>query len=241
MWYAGIDWADQHHDAVVIDEAGRRVATLQVAHTAEGLAKLTTFLQGIGDVVAHPDHLACLVETSHGLLISALLEAGLLVYPVNPKTVDRHRKPAGAKTDARDAYLLARTGRSDLADLRRLTPDRPVITELKVLTRDQDALIQSQTRLVHHLTASYPVALDLCGKLHQPTTLAFLQAFPTPEHARAASVEQITAVLKAAGPPQARAKAVRSVQHLRQPHLQADPVLTRAKARLMLRRSPAFF
>ena len=22
MWYAGIDWADQHHDVVVIDEAG---------------------------------------------------------------------------------------------------------------------------------------------------------------------------------------------------------------------------
>ncbi len=22
MWYAGIDWADDHHDAVVIDEAG---------------------------------------------------------------------------------------------------------------------------------------------------------------------------------------------------------------------------
>ena len=46
MWYAGIDWADQHHDAVVIDEAGQRVATLRVAHTAEGLAELTTFLRG---------------------------------------------------------------------------------------------------------------------------------------------------------------------------------------------------
>jgi hypothetical protein len=32
-----------------------------------------------------------------------LLEAGFPVYPVNPKTVDRHRKPAGAKTDAIDA------------------------------------------------------------------------------------------------------------------------------------------
>jgi len=238
MWYAGIDWADQHHDAVVIDEEGRRVATLRVAHTAEGLAKLTTFLKGIGDVAVQPDHLACLVETSHGLLISTLLEAGLPVYPVNPKTVDRHRKPAGAKTDALDAYLLARTGRSDLADLRRLTPDSPLITELKVLTRDQDTLIQSQTRLVNQLTAClkayYPVALDLFGKLHQPTTLAFLQAFPAPAQARAASVEQIAAVLKAAGHPQAPAKAVRIAHNLRQPHLEADPVLTRAKARLML-------
>jgi transposase len=238
MWYAGIDWADAHHDAVVVDDAGQRVASLRVAHTAEGLAQLTTFLYGIGDVRLHPEHLACIVETTHGLLLSTLLEAGLPVYPVNPKTVDRHRKPSGAKTDAIDAYLLARTGRSDLADLRRLTPDSPLIAELKVLTRDQDTLIQSQTRLVNQLTAClkayYPVALELFGQLHQPTTLAFLQAFPTPQEAQAAPVEQIAAVLKAAGHPQAAAKAQRIGQHLQHPQLQADPVLTRAKARLML-------
>jgi len=153
MWYAGIDWADQHHDAVVIDEAGKRVGTTHVAHSAEGLGMLMTFLKGIGDVADHPDHLACIVETNRGLLITALLDAGLPVYPVNPKTVDRRRKPAGAKTDAIDAYLLARTGRSDLADLRRLTPDSPLIAELKALTRDQDTLIQSQTRLVNQLMA----------------------------------------------------------------------------------------
>jgi transposase len=238
MWYAGIDWADEHHDVVVLDDAGQRVASLRVAHTAAGLSQLTAFLKGLGDVATHPEHLACIVETTHGLLISTLLEAGLPVYPVNPKTVDRHRKPSGAKTDAIDAYLLARTGRSDLADLRRLTPDSPLIAELKVLTRDQDTLIQSQTRLVNQLTAClkayYPVALELFGKLHQPTTLAFLQAFPTLEQAQAASVAQLTAVLQAAGHPQAAAKAAQIRQHLQHPQLQADPVLTRAKARLML-------
>jgi transposase len=238
MWYAGIDWADQHHDAVVIDEAGKRVATTRVAHTAEGLDTLGAFLKGIGDVAAHPDHLACIVETNQGLLIAALLDAGLPVYPVNPKTVDRHRKPAGAKTDAIDAYLLARTGRSDLADLRRLTPDSPLIAELKVLTRDQDTLIQSQTRLVNQLTAClkayYPVALDLFGKLQQPTTLAFLQAFPTPDQAQGATVEQIAAVLQEAGHPTAATKAPQIRQRLRQPQLRADPVVTRTKARLML-------
>ena len=238
IWYAGIDWADQHHDAVVIDAGGKRVATTHVAHSAEGLNTLVTFLKGIGDVADHPDHLSCIVETHRGLLITALLDAGLPVYPVNPKTVDRHRKPAGAKTDAIDAYLLARTGRSDLADLRRLTPDSPLIAELKVLTRDQDTLIQSQTRLVNQLTAClkayYPVAVDLFGKLQQPTTLAFLQAFPTLEQARAASVEQITTVLKGAGHPTAEAKARQMGDRLRQPQLAADPIVTRTKARLML-------
>jgi len=238
MWYAGIDWADQHHDAVVIDEAGKRVGTTRVAHSAAGLDTLVTFLTGIGDVADHPDHLACIVETNRGLLITALLDAGLPVYPVNPKTVDRHRKPAGAKTDAIDAYLLARTGRSDLADLRRLTPDSPLIAELKALTRDQDTLVQSQTRLVNQLTAClkayYPVAVDLFGKLQQPTTLAFLQVFPTLEQARAASAEQITAVLKGTGHPTAEAKARQIHARLSQPQLAADPIVTRTKTRLML-------
>jgi transposase len=238
MWYAGIDWADEHHDAVVIDEAGKRVLSLRVAHSAEGLAQLHAGLGGIGDVGEQPEHLACIVETSQGLLLSSLLEAGLAVYPVNPKTVDRHREPSGAKTDAIDAYLLARTGRSDLADLRRLTPDSPVVAELKVLTRDQDSLIQGQTRLVNQLTAClkayYPAALTLFSKLHQPSTLAFLAAFPTLAQARAAAVEDLARVLAAAAYPGAAAKARTIHERLQATHLEADSALTRAKARLMV-------
>jgi transposase len=210
MWYAGIDWADDHHDLVVLDAAGRQVAGLRVSHTPAGLAQLTTALTAICGPDAK-DQIACIVETTQGRLIAALLEAGFPVYPVNPKTVDRRRNPAGAKTDQIDANLLAKTGRSDLADLRRLTPDSALIQELKTLRRDQDSLIQSQTRLLNQLTAClkayYPVALDLFGKLHQPSTLAFLRAYPTPQDAMTASVEAIAALLKQAGHTRATAAA----------------------------------
>jgi transposase len=235
MRYAGIDWADQHHDVVVIDEAGRRLGALRVAHTAAGLAELCTFLE---ERRTPEDAVVCLIETNNGLLIAALLDAGLTVYPVNPATVDRHRKPAGAKTDAIDAYLLARTGRSDLADLRPLTPASPLIAELKALTRDQDGLIHSQTRLVNQLTAClkayYPVALTLFGKLHQPATLTFLEAYPTPEAARAAPSDALMALLYAASHPQPQHKAQELVRRLGEPQLCASAPLARAKARLML-------
>jgi len=120
VWYAGIDWAERHHDVVLIDAQGDRVAQLRVAHSPEGLRTLVTWLRGHGDVAEHPEHLACRVETTRGLLITALVEAGLALYPVDPGRLKALRKPAGAKTDALDAYALARLGRSELRELRRL-------------------------------------------------------------------------------------------------------------------------
>jgi transposase len=237
MWYAGIDWADQHHDALVIDEKGHQVASIRIDHTPQGFAKLTTFLQQITGSESK-ERMACIIETTHGLLIAHLLEAGWPVYPVNPRTVDRRRSASGAKTDTIDAYLLAKTGRADLADLHRLIPDSEKVTELKLLTRDQDALTQMQTRLVNQLTAClkayYPVALELFTKLQQQSTLLFLQTYPTPQEAMRASAEQIKAVLRQARHPQAHKVAQEIVERLHQPHLQADVVTTRTKARLTL-------
>src|SRR5256886_13928348 len=207
MWYAGIDWADTHHDALVIDEKGRQVGSLRVDHSPQGMSKLNAFLEQIIGT-APKEQMACIIEPTHGLLIAHLLEVGWPVYPVNPRTVDRRRSASGAKTDTIDAYLLAKTGRADFADLHRLTPDSEKVAELKLLTRDQDALIQTQTRLVNQLTAClkayYPVALELFAKLPQKSTLLFLQTYPTPQAAQKASVEDIRQVLQAAGHTTAR-------------------------------------
>src|SRR5205085_11429344 len=102
----------------------------------------------------------------------------------------------------------------------------------------QDALIRTQTRLVNQLTAClkvyYPVALELFTKLQQKCTLQFLQTYPTPLEAIAASREQIKEVLSSARHPNPTAVATSIFERLHQPHLQADAVTTRAKARLML-------
>jgi transposase len=236
MWYAGIDWANDHHDALVIDEKGSQVGSLRVDHTPQGLSRLNTFLEQIVGAESK-EQMACIIETTHGLLIAHLLETGWPVYPVNPRTVDRRRAASGAKTDTIDAYLLAKTGRADLADLHRLTPDSEKIAELKLLTRDQDALIQMQTRLVNQLTAClkayYPVALELFAKLQQKSTLLFLQTYPTPQAAMAASAAQIQEVLRQARHPNPTIVAAEIVERLHQPHLQADAVTTRTKSRLM--------
>ncbi len=237
MWFAGIDWANAHHDVVVIDEAGHPVGSLHVNHSPEGLHQLHAFLEQISGP-DRKEQMACLVETSRGLLIASLLEAGWHVYPVHPKTVDRRRAASGAKTDMIDASLLAKHGRAELADLRRLQPDSETIAELKALTRDQNSLIQMQTRLVNQLTAClkayYPVALQLFSKLKPRSTLIFLQTYPTPQEAQSASQQQIEATLRKAGHTNPRHAAAEIFQLLHQSHLTADAVTTRTKSRLML-------
>ena len=235
MWYVGLDWADTHHDVEVLDEAGKRVGVRRFAHSHDGLNELKEFVLSIA---TQPEQLACIVETNHGLLITFLLEAGLPVYPVNPKSANQLRKSAGAKTDQIDAHLLAKIGRLDLAELRRLEPDSPIVQELKTLTRDQDALIQTQTRLVNQLTAClkeyYPAALKLFAKLQQHSTLVFLQAYPTPQAAQAASLDEITATLRTGKHTNPTQVAPKIVEELHRPQLVASAVIVRAKSRLML-------
>ena len=67
MWYAGLDWANDHHDVVVIDERGRQVASKRVPHTKAGVDELTGLLDGmLGS--APKESLACVIETNRGLL-----------------------------------------------------------------------------------------------------------------------------------------------------------------------------
>jgi len=230
-----LDWADTHHDVEVLDEAGKRVGRRRFAHSHDGLNELKQFVLGIA---TQPEQLACIVETNHGLLITFLLEAGIPVYPVNPKSANQLRKVAGAKTDQIDAHLLAKMGRFDLAELRRLEPDSTLVQALKTLTRDQDTLVQTQTRLVNQLTAClkeyYPAALHLFARLQQHSTLVFLQAYPTPQAAQAASVQEIIATLRTGKHTNPTRLAPKIVAELHRPQLVASEVMVRAKSRLML-------
>jgi transposase len=78
------------------------------------------------------------------------------------------------------------------------------------------------------------VALSLFTKLHQRSTLRFLQAYPTLQEAMAASPAHLTSVLKQAGHSKAELVAAKRFERLPQPQLVADPITTRTTSRLML-------
>lgn len=235
MFYAGIDWADEEHQVCLLDERGKELERFKILHSADGMAELKErLLKRAGS----PDMVACLLETSRGLLVAFLLENQFPVYPVNPTAVDGRRNPARAKTDPIDARILAKIGFSDLDSLRRLQPDSEVIRELKVLTQDQDRLMLQRIRLSNQLVATlkeyYPAALTLFTKIHHPIGVAFLQRYPTLEGARQATTDELYAFYKDRSPRASHASAERLYRQLHQAWPTADPPLVRGKARLVV-------
>jgi transposase len=137
-----------------------------------------------------------------------------------------------------DASLLAKTGRADVHDLRRLHPESQLVMEIKELTRDQDSLITAHTRLLNQLTAclkaSDPAGLTAFSNVEHQCTLAFVRAYPTPKQAQQASVADLTTVLKKQRYPGAERKAKELAVALQQPQLGASEMTTRTTARVLL-------
>ena len=179
--YAGLDWASDHHDVVVVDQQGRIKLTLRIAHSAEGWNLLQAKLSQLGNV-------AVAVENNHGMAVEQLLSHDLETYPVNPMCAQRYRErksPSGVKNDQLDAWSLADALRLDGHGWKRLVADDPLVGELRLLTRDEVNLIEQRTAFTNQLIASlrdyYPAAVEAFEDWTLPAAWAFVERFPTPQ------------------------------------------------------------
>ena len=111
--------------------------------------------------------MAACVETSQGVVIEQLLESGVSLYPISPVSSQAYRErkaPSGNKTDHVDAWSLADALRVDGHGWRTLAKEDPLVAELRLLCRDEVALIEERTALVNQLQSAlheyYPAALE---------------------------------------------------------------------------------
>ena len=193
--YVGIDWADDHHDIHVTNDSAVALDSFRISHSYEGIVKLRTRL---GKFSSKPQNILVAVECHHGLLIYALMEAGYSVYTINPKAMDRYRdryRMSSSKSDPQDAMVLANILRTDLHLYKPLPKEIVADAKLRELTRAHKAMGQQKVKLTNQLTTQlksyYPVALHLFSKLDQEISLTFLEHYPTPEKAAAASLEEL--------------------------------------------------
>jgi transposase len=233
-YYLGVDWADQTHAVWVVDEHGTKITARSVSHTAEGLSE---WGRELDEWRAQGIELWAAIERPDGRVVDFLLDHGVVVYPVNPKALDRARdrfRQSGAKSDPFDARVLADFLRTDHAHLRALQPSSEAAQELKLLAEDCQRHIRQQTRLVNQLTATlkayYPRGLEV-SELTSALARDFLQSYPTPENLTVLTERQWQRWARAHRLSEARIGELWHV--LQQPQLQVPPHVVRAKARLM--------
>lgn len=181
--WIGIDWADQHHDVAVRDVGSGRTEQTRIRSTPEALQEWVAQLRR-----RFPEgQVAIGLEQSKGALIHALLEHDfLLLYPINPATVDRFRKAftsSGAKSDPGDADIILELLEKHHRRLHPWKPDDSETRALGRLTESRRKAVNLQTQLTQRLTTElkgyFPQALDWAGKLTTPMAHAFLRRWPT--------------------------------------------------------------
>src|SRR5262245_43370951 len=161
MLFVGDDWAEDHHDVEIVDEAGTVLVKRRLPEGLDGIVALH------GLIAAHlPEEWADLepgaaqaqvkvgIETDRGSWVAALVAAGYEVFAINPLSVARYRgrhSTSGAKSDAADAHLLAEIVRLDRAEHRRLAGDSEGAEAIKLVARTHQNLIWDRTRHVLRL------------------------------------------------------------------------------------------
>jgi transposase len=203
--FVGDDWAEDHHDIEVMDQAGKVLARKRLP---EGMAGMAQFHELAGRFLPEDGDDAEVVvgiETDHGPWVVALAAAGYTVYPVNPLQASRYRERhgvSGAKSDSGDAHMLADMVRTDSHQLRAAAGDSPAAEGIKVLARTHKTLIWERTRQVqrlrHQLREYFPAALAAFEDLDAADTLELLARAPDPARAAKLTRAQISAALKRA-------------------------------------------
>jgi transposase len=179
--------------------AGRTTDRFPAAHDKAGLETMITRLRRAGaSEVA--------IERGDGVLVDALLAAGLTVVVITSRQVKNLRSrygASGAKDDRFDAFVLADTLRTDRARLRPLVPDMAATVALRAAVRARRDLVAHRVaacnQLRAHLAVAFPAAVGLFYELDSPISLAFLARFGCHDAAAQLSEQQMAQWLKGAG------------------------------------------
>jgi transposase len=201
--FVGHDWAEAHHDVLVLDEGGGRLGGGRLPEGVEGVAQFHAL---VADHVEDPTEVVVATETDRGLFVGSLVAAGYTVLAINPLSTSRYRErhsTSGAKSDPGDARVLAELARTDAHNHRPVAGDSDLAEAIKVLARAHQGLIWTRQRQVNQLRSTlrefYPAALVAFPQLAHHDALAVLAVAPTPAQGRQLSRSKIASALRRGG------------------------------------------
>ena len=235
--YVGDDWAEDHHDVEVMNEAGKVLVKKRLPEGAAGMSQLHDLIGRHVPEDAGDAEVVIGIETDRGPWVAALIAAGYTVYPANPLLASRYRERhavSGAKSDGGDAHMLADMVRTDSHQLRPAAGDSPEAEGIKVVARTHKTMIWDRTRTVqrlrHQLREYFPAALEAFGDLDAPDVLELLAKAPDPARAAKLTRAQVAATLKRARRHHVPARTDAILAALRGEHLGQPAALTAAYA-----------
>ncbi|MFJ9352467.1 transposase [Streptomyces sp. NPDC101237] len=179
--FCGIDWAERHHDAAVVDEAGTLLAKVRIADDVAGYHKLLDLLAEDGGSPDDPIPVA--IETSLGLLVASLRTGSRRIFAINPLAAARYRDRHGVTASRKNSELAQ---------------------AITVLARAQQDAVWTRQQVANQVRSPpreyYPAALlafqSKQGGLTRADARVSLTLAPTPAKAGKLTLAQLGAALK---------------------------------------------
>ena len=232
MLGAGVDWAESFHDVALGQRGAGVIEQFRIEHGPAGVQRLVARCL---ELEPDPAEVRVVIETRHGLLVEALVDAGFTVLPVNPDLVARRRGPAKKKDDREDARICCLLALDAYLDLRKLIPHGEAGAELRAIARDDERAARDQRRIGNRLRADllavFPAAIDIAaGDLGAVVFLKLLERWPSAGALAGASRDELEAFARSARHGWPGRFAGRVTEAMAAPRLAARPELARAKA-----------
>ncbi len=147
--WCGLDVGKQDHHACALDPAGKKVFDKPLPQDQAKLEELFTRLEGHGRVLVIVDQ----PNTIGALPIAVARSMGIQVAYLPGLAMRRAADlyPGNAKTDAKDAFVIADAARTMPHTLRRVDAGEENLAELKVLVGFDEDLAAEATRLSNRI------------------------------------------------------------------------------------------
>jgi transposase len=201
--FVGLDVGKGEHHACALDRDGARLHDKLLPQDETRIRELLARLSEHGPVLVVVDQPASIGALAVAVARHAGIDVGYLPGLAMRRIADLH--PGQAKTDARDAYIIAEAARSMPHALRRVDVGEEALADLEVIVGFDDDLAGEVTRLANRirglLTQVHPALERVLGPIVQrPVTLDLLVRFGGPEGLRAAGRRRLLAVAKPRAP-----------------------------------------
>ncbi|UMP07069.1 IS110 family transposase [Amycolatopsis sp. EV170708-02-1] len=195
--FLGLDVGKGEHHAVGLDPAGKRLHDAPLPNTEPKLRAMFDKLAAHGPVLVVVDQPATIGALPVAVARACGHDVAYLPGLAMRRIADLY--PGNAKTDARDAYVIADAARTLPHTLRQLNVDDEALAELDVLVGFDDDLAAEATRVSNRirglLTGIHPALERVLGpKISHPAVLEILSRCGGPIGIRKAGRRKLAAI-----------------------------------------------